>query len=114
MSKKGQTYKRYDLEFKLKLVRLYNEGEGGLRILAKKYGISNTLIRIWLKKYKNGELTAEKADNRGKRASKTTFLSKEEEWDYLRLENEYLKKKLLAKGESKTFIANLWSSKNLK
>lgn len=89
------------MEFKLKVVKLYNEGEGGLRILAKNYGITIKLIRIWLKKYKNGEVTEEKTDKRGKCGyTKATFLNKEEKWDYLRLENEYLKK-IADKGKIK-------------
>jgi transposase-like protein len=116
MAEKGQQFQRYDLEFKIKLVMLYLEGEGGFRCLAKKYGLKDARqLRDWVKKYKNGELTENKADRRGKCCyRKRNFLNKEEEWEYLRLENEYLKKKLLAEGGSEICIADLWSSKNLK
>ena len=115
MASKGQQFKYYDFDFKVKLVTLYLEGKGGLRTLAREYGLDHTQIRSWVKKYKTGELTEDKADMRGKiQFRKTIFSSMEEELEYLRLENEYLKKKLLAKEGMDALIASLWSSKNLK
>ena len=115
MATKGQQFKRYDLGFKIKLVTLYLEGRGGLRTLAKEYGLDHTQIRDWVKKYKDGELTEEKGDLRGKiQFRKTTFSGSEEKMQYLLLENEYLKKKLLAKEGTDASIASLWSSRNQK
>jgi len=116
MAKKREAYVYHDLEFKIKLVKLYLEGCGGYRTLAREYGLKQgTQLRDWVKKYKNGELTEEDSDRRGKCTFlKKTFKSREEEMEYLKLENEYLKKKLLSMGEPASFIANLWSSKNLK
>jgi len=115
MAKKRKTYVYHDLEFKSKLVKLYLEGNGGYRTLAREYGVNSTQIRNWVKKYKNGELTEENYDKRGKGTfNKKIFKNTDEEKEYLKLENEYLKKKLLSMGESESFIANLWSSKNLK
>jgi transposase-like protein len=116
-----RTYQHYDLTFKIELVKLYLAGEGSVKKLTKEHGLKSTRqLRHWVKKYQDGELTEAEADKRGRSSHgkrsrpKTRFASKEEEWEYLRLENEYLKKKLLAQGESESSIANLWSSKNLK
>lgn len=95
---------------------LYLEGKGGYSTLAKEYGLkAPRQLRDWVKKYRNGELTEENSDRRGKGTyHKKIFASREEEIDYLKIENEYLKKKLITAGESETFIANLRPSKNLK
>jgi transposase len=116
MAKKRGEYIYHDLKFKIKLVKLYLEGKGGYRHLARKYGLkSERQLKDWVRKYKNGELTKEKSDQRGKyNFNKKTFKNAEEKMEYLILENEYLKKKLLSMGEPESFIANLWSSKNLK
>ena len=116
MAKKRQAYIYHDLDFKIKLVILYLEGKGGYRTLAKEYGLKSAhQLRDLVEKYQNGELTKENSDRRGKCTFlKKTFNSREEEIEYLKIENEYLKKKLLSMGEPETFIVNLWSSKNLK
>jgi len=116
MAKRGKKNIYHDLEFKKKLVMLYLEGSGGYRTLAREYGLRHhTLLRDWVRKYKNGELTEKDYDNRGKGTfKKKIFKNTDEEKEYLKLENEYLKKKLLSMGESESLIANLWSSKNLK
>jgi transposase len=116
MAKKEEKYIVRDLEFKIKLVELYLKGEGGFRSLAREYGVKHgRQIRDWVIKYKNGELTEDKADQRGKYSfNKKVFKNAEDEMKYLKLENEYLKKKLRSMGEPESFIANLWSSKNLK
>jgi len=93
MAKKRKAYVYYDLEFKSKLVKLYLEGNGGYRTLAREYGLNSTQIRNWVKKYKNGELTEENYDKRGKGTfNKKIFKNTDEEKEYLKLENEYLKK----------------------
>jgi transposase len=122
MPNKGSKQQRYALDFKIWLVKKYLSGEGGgVKRLSKENGLkSERQLRAWIKKYQAGELTEAESDNRGRSTScrkgrpRTRFSSKEEEWEYLKLENEYLKKKLLAQGESEISIANLWSSKNLK
>jgi len=91
---KRQKYEYQSLEFKIKLVTLYLEGKGGYRTLAKEYGLkSGRQIRDWVKKYKNGELTEENSDRRGKCTFiKKTFKNTDEKNEYLKIENEYLKK----------------------
>ena len=97
MAKKREKYVYYNLEFKKKLVKLYLEGNNGYRALAKEYGLKHaTQLRDRVKKYKNGELTEKDLDRRGTCTFlKKTFKSREEEMEYLRLENEYLKKNCL-------------------
>ena len=116
MSNKGVKFQHYDLDFKIKLAKLYLEGEGSFKGLSKEYGLKDSRqLRNWVKKYEEGELTEALSDRRGNRGRpKKIFNGREEECEYLRLENEYLKKKLLAMGEPESSVANLWSSKNLK
>jgi transposase-like protein len=98
------------------LVKLYLEGTDGFRPIAKEYGLKSAhQLRDWVIKYKNGELTEDKSDQRGKYSfNKKIFKNAEEKMEYFMLEKDYLKKKLLSMGEPESFIANLWSSKNLK
>jgi len=116
MAKKREKYVYHDLEFETKLVRLYLEGNGGYRALAREYGIKNsTQLRDWVKKYKNGELTEANSDRRSTGTLlKKIFKDRDEEKEYLKHEHAYLKKKLLTMGEPASSIANVWSSKNLK
>jgi transposase len=122
MPKKGTKQQKYSLDFKIQLVEKYLRGEGGgVKRLSKETGLkSDRQLRAWIKKYQAGELTETESDKRGRKVGcrkgrpKTTFFSMTEELEYLKIENEYLKKKLQTQGESETFIANLWSSKNLK
>jgi transposase-like protein len=100
--------KKYSIGLKRRVVKKYLSGESSQRQLCYEYEISDkSLIREWVKKYNSGELEECKL---GRRRSR--FKSQEEQMKNILLENEYLKKKLLLQGESKTFIANLWSSKN--
>jgi transposase-like protein len=116
MAEKREKYVYRDPEFKMNLVKLYLDGAGGFRTLAREYGVKHgSEIRDWVIKYKNGELTEGKADRRGKYSfPKKKFKKMEERMKYALLENAYLKKKLRSMGEPESFFANLWSSKNLK
>jgi len=108
------TPKKYSIELKIQVVELYLSGTSNLGQLCKEYGISGKrILREWIRKYKAGELT-ENPQPSEQWYWRNKFKNKEDEWEYLKLENEYLKKKLLSQGESEEFIANLWSSKNLK
>jgi len=119
MIEKGYKKKQYSTEFKLKIIKLRLEGIS-LKKLVTENNISSTdSIRDWIKKYKESGIEGlkskrELANNSKHNYSKTKFLSLEEELAYTKLENEYLKKKILENGESPIFIANLWSSKNQK
>lgn len=45
--------RKFDLRFKLKVVRDYLAGKGGYKILAAKYGIANSLVRSWVAAYQH-------------------------------------------------------------
>ena len=106
MAKKRREYVVHDLEFKIKLAELYLEGAGGFRTLAIEYGVKNgTQIKDWVRKYKNGELTEEKADQRGKYSfNKKIFKSPEEEMKYLLLENDHLKKNCVRRASRRATL----------
>ncbi len=100
MAKKGQTFKRYSEEFKLKAVNLYQQTGMSYEEIAKKLGIpSSTQVKQWVRKNNNGQSLG---DQRGKASSyehpfkgrpRTNFTSVEEERDYLKAQVEYLKKR---------------------
>jgi transposase-like protein len=53
MAKKRGKYIYHDLEFKIKLVKIYLEGTAGFRPVAKEYGLkSGHQLRDWVIKYK--------------------------------------------------------------
>jgi len=100
MAKKGQTFKRYSEEFKLKAVNMYLLGGMSYQAIAKELGIpSNTQVKQWVRKKNSGEGLG---DQRGKNQSddspfigrpRTKFVTVEEERDYLKAQVEYLKKR---------------------
>lgn len=45
--------KKYDLDFKLKLINEYKNGTFGLTALSKKYGINHSYIRTWIFQYES-------------------------------------------------------------
>ena len=104
--------KTYSMDLKISVVKLYLDGAASLRQLCRQFEISDKkVIRNWLKKHKNGELAAS-GDAIKRWRNRTRFKSEQDRNRYILLENEYLKKKLLAQGQSPTFIADLWSSRN--
>ncbi|MFD2085079.1 IS3 family transposase [Brevibacillus brevis] len=99
MAKKGQTFKRYSEEFKLRAVNMYQQGEMGSKAIAKELGIpSKTQVLQWVRKKNKGEGFV---DQRGKNGSsdtpfvgrpRTKFATVEEERDYLKAQVELPKK----------------------
>ncbi|WP_103106485.1 IS3 family transposase [Brevibacillus reuszeri] len=99
MAKKGQTFKRYSEEFKLRAVNMYQEEGMGYEAIAKELGIpSKTQVRQWVRKKNSGESFV---DQRGRNRSsdtpfvgrpRTKFTTVEEERDYLKAQVEYPKK----------------------
>ena len=55
MAKKGQSFKKYDDDFRNKVVNDYFNNEGGVKVLAKKYNISYTTIQNWVNKVNKGQ-----------------------------------------------------------
>lgn len=86
----------YSEELKHETVMRYLNGESP-SIIANELGIRDTKrIRIWAKKFQNGELLSEnrgKASGIGRGRPRTKFASLEEENEYLKAELAYLKKR---------------------
>ena len=89
MAKKGQKFRKYSLDEKMKIVDEYNKGISS-SYLESKYGISNNNIRQWKYKLrKNGTLKEQK---RGKKSEKN--LTKEdwkERYEILKKYQAFLK-----------------------
>ena len=102
MAQKGSQFKKYDYKFKLKAVEKYLSGEyGSQRQTCLNLGIrSVTQLKKWLALYKeNPKLLAQ--DKRGKHKAKRTGrpknsklneMSLKEQNEFLRMENDILKK----------------------
>ena len=105
MGKTGRKYNKYSYEFKKKAVEQYLSGElGGMTFATRKLGLkSHKQLVDWIKIYKkNPELL--KQDNRGKgslkdgvrkgrpKKVKLDELSKDDQIEYLKMENAILKK----------------------
>ena len=64
MYKGKRVNNRYSVEFKKRVVKEYFDGKGGIKFLAKKYGVPHRTIEHWLDKVKKDvDLSV---DNRGK------------------------------------------------
>lgn len=48
MAKKGQKFNKYSLDFKLEIVKMYKEGKGSIRGLAKEYDIPAFTVKNWI------------------------------------------------------------------
>ncbi len=67
---KTHRHRRHSTEFKLRIVQAYFNGEGSIKGIIRQHDISHNLLRIWLEKFRRGELTEEgdrKERIRGKR-----------------------------------------------
>ena len=95
----SKTNNKYSKEFKLVVVKRYLEGNGGYLTIAKGMNIKNdSQVADWFKKFKLLRETAFDFETRGKfkdptkERPKTKFNSLEEEIEYLRMKNKFLKK----------------------
>ena len=52
-------HRRYKLDFKLQVVKAALDGQGSLKSVARRFGISHSLVLFWLEKYRQGVLTEE-------------------------------------------------------
>lgn len=96
----SRTNKHYSEALKLEVVKRYLNGERAT-VLMREYGISDAKrVRIWTKKYQNGESFAETRGKaslaNGVRKGRTPIkhLSLEEQIKHLTMENNILKKSL--------------------
>ena len=51
MSKKGVPHRKWSKEEKLKIIRLHLEEHISIEKIEKEYGVSNSLVSAWVKKY---------------------------------------------------------------
>lgn len=100
MARKGQHFQYYTKEFKMKAVKMYEEGNKSYNTLSEELGLrSSTQLKNWVKTYREGKSFDDqrgkgtKLDNPFIGRPKTTFKSVEEERDYLKAQVEYLKKR---------------------
>lgn len=122
---KGGKNRKYDYEFKLKVVNDYLNNHKSTREVAKEYGIGQTRVHAWTKLFNEGLLEIGRFHKKGNpfaalHTSKS--LSKEERLELenlkLRIENERLKKGYTVKGGgvNKEYVSildvNTKSSKN--
>jgi transposase-like protein len=94
MAKKGQTFNKYTVEFKVQLAER-NLYEGiSVKDLAKEYGINPSQVKNWAKKYLNEGPVGLEPKKRGnpKGRPRTTFNS---ELERLQYENAHLKLEVL-------------------
>ncbi len=99
MANKGSKFNTYSYEFKVQVVEDYLSGKsGGLSAITKKYHLkSHTQIRNWVKKYKE-DIFSLGMETRGKNSTgrpksvKLDEMTLEEQNQYLRMENDILKK----------------------
>lgn len=97
MAKKGDKFRKFTKEFKLKAVKMYLEEGYGIEEVTHKLGLnSRSYLKRWLKNYnEHGEAGLE--ERRGKSESphrgrpKKDPTSPEERLKWLEAENDYLK-----------------------
>lgn len=103
MPVKGQKFRKFTPEYKMKAVKMYYEQHKGVYTIAKELGLCSTsYIRRWLKAYNElGEAGLQDRRGLGKgvhTGRPTKPKGSDEELIRLRAENEYLKKLLLLEG----------------
>jgi len=105
MARKGQKFNKYTYEFKKNMCERYLSGQhGGGQTFCRKFGIRNrNQLYAWLNLYRKDPKLL-KEDGRGKASSADgvnkgrpkqidlSSLSKDEQIDYLKMENDILKK----------------------
>ena len=54
----------YDLETRRKVVDAYKAGEGSIKLVAQKYGVSHSTLEQWLRydREKNGDLSLNQSE----------------------------------------------------
>ena len=88
MASKGQKFRKYDLEFKLKVIRDKFENKWSYTELERKYKVSKKTIESWIRIYKrDGGLNVQK---RG-RPTKGDNIDYKERYEILKKFQEFLK-----------------------
>ena len=87
-----RTYRSYSTEFKLSVVQAYLKGGGGLKAIARRHGISHTLLIRWIRKFELGELNEGFAHAEKVRDYEVKIASLERKIGQLVMEVDLLKK----------------------
>ncbi len=86
----GNTNKRYEPEFKRKIVRLYLEGGRTIESINKEYHLGDGTLRMWVRRYQ------EECANNPTMQKEADILSEnrrlKKELEEVRKENQFLKK----------------------
>lgn len=77
MAKKGQEYNKYNLEFRLKVIKESIEEKKSARFLSKKYNIPKGTIDTWVYQYRHNGPTRRKR-GRPKQSEETNYKEKYE------------------------------------
>ena len=113
MAKKGQKFREWNEEEKLKIIKPLLNYEATFGEISKMHNVSKGLLSTWINKYKDNGIEGLKNKKKpGNKLAKyyTTkkFKNNEEKLEYenirLRIENELLKKGYLMKGDG-TLVA---------
>ncbi|MBI3008424.1 MAG: transposase [Candidatus Omnitrophica bacterium] len=87
--------KRYDFEFKRKVVGEYIKGEKTLVQISREHGISTGIIDYWRKQYEKGELVENNKDDKQRIKELEKQIERlERAYGRAMLDNELLKKKI--------------------
>lgn len=102
-----RSYRSYSIEFKLSAVRAYLNGEGGLKAIAKQYGICHPLLILWARKFQRGELSEELAQEDKARDYEAKIATLERKIGQLVMEVDLLKKRAptLPNGEPLSIVS---------
>jgi transposase len=114
MGNKGTKQKYYSTELKLRAVKEYLDTKLSYQAVCKVYGIRDkSSLMDWVSKYQTeGKNAFDLSGFRKRQISRIGDLERENE--FLRLENEYLKKSVARERGCPISELNLWSLKNLK
>lgn len=95
----GRVNNKYSKEFKIKVIKKYLEGGYSTQDLAEEFGVaSRTQIHNWVKKYeKEGEsafIFETRGNPKSKKLAERSFIfnNLDDELQFLKIENEYLKR----------------------
>ncbi|WP_338970031.1 hypothetical protein [Spiroplasma endosymbiont of Labia minor] len=112
MATLGQTFKKYDSEIRLKIIKECTKF--GVVFISKKYGINRNTINSWIRNFKAGKLNLK----RGRISSESDF---EERYEIQKKFTEFLKQerknaqnlleKIEQNEELKTYYENLMLQK---
>jgi transposase len=112
----ARSYRSYSTEFKLSAVHSYLNGEGGLKAIARQFGICHPLLILWTRKFQRGELNEELAQEDRARDYEAKIANLERKIGQLVMEVDLLKKGALTRpnGEPLSIVSGPQASPSQK